>query len=186
MNQAECAYFTVHNGPLFGHEDIDINTVSEMYKVVILDISYCSLNDMKDLLNVRNENVIVIGSFDKIYGCGLRCGFCSFDHRYVEKMMLCRERYVSSQVEEFIMSEDLVQPKSVYLDRILGEFGDIIITHSHNYVTIIDNVQDIKSNYKPFVVGECKFIRVGIPSSETEYSALREDLHNARYSRKAS
>lgn len=173
MKQAECAYLTVHNGPLFGHEDIDIEKVSEMYKFVVLDISYCSLNDMKDMLNIRNENVIVVGSFDKIYGCGLRCGFCSFDPLYTERMMLCRERYVSSQVEEFIMSTNFVQPESEYLNRILEEFGDIIITHSHNYVTIIDNGHVMKSNSKPFMVGECKFIRMGIPSSEIEYSTLR-------------
>lgn len=177
---ADCAYFTIHNGPLFEHEDIDITKVSEQYRNVILDISYCSLAEMKSFLNIPHKNVIVVGSFDKIYGCGLRCGFCSFDNQYIDRMMLCRERYVSSQVEQFIINEDFLQPNLPYLESIVEEFGDIITFHSFNYITINDGLFEVQSNCKKIMVDGHKFIRFGIPSNESEYKRLREDLLNAR------
>jgi DNA-binding transcriptional MocR family regulator len=61
--------------------------------VTIVDISYVNINTIKYIFNKFDYNgkIIYIGSFDKMIGCGLRCGFALFPTKYINDIQLQRE-----------------------------------------------------------------------------------------------
>lgn len=66
-------------------------------RFAVLDLTYLQVDQLKDILSRKHDsNVIYVGSFDKILGCGLRAGFAVFPEALSSRMHLQRENYVNA------------------------------------------------------------------------------------------
>lgn len=69
----------------------------------VIDLTYCSLEKIQDMAKDiktcidagARRNVIYVGSFDKLFGAGLRLGFAFFSDEHAEAMSVQRENYIN-------------------------------------------------------------------------------------------
>lgn len=160
---ADVLYTTWIANNLFTHDQPNLNTLHKKYKWVIVDLTYCSIFKIKQAIKCFNfKNVIFVGSFDKIYGCGLRLGFCFFNKKHSKLIFLHRERYINAVACNFILSKKFTQPKRFYIKQ-----NHKIVSKTFNYLTIeTDKIPTF--NYKCFSIDNKKFIRICYPSCKNE------------------
>lgn len=142
-------------------------------KYNIIDLTYRNVEFIKYIVPILRENSknIIIGSFDKMYGCGLRLGFAIFPKELEEKMALQREQYINVLAYQWLIETNFKNNKSKYcelLQKIIGCENCI----NDNFITIKGNIQTTLPCYHFVVSGE-EFTRFGIPNNESEFNALK-------------
>lgn len=92
-NEKSVLYKTNLYTNLFYHNDKDGYKYIDNNKLYIInDYTYTPFDISVDKVS---KNKFIIGSFSKVYGCGIRLGFIIFDPRYEKIMNLYREQYVN-------------------------------------------------------------------------------------------
>ena len=153
-------YTTETYNNFFKHEKYD----TEFYNNVIIDETY-TLNEL--LRNIEPEdrifrkNEIIIGSFSKFGGCGLRLGYILFNKCWNEKMQLLREQYISPLASKYIINYN--GPDKTAIRNMIAKKCEYPIVSEHLcYTTIaVDNEISVL-NYKEFIVDNQRFIRIGV------------------------
>lgn len=143
-------YTTDIYGNLFRHKQYD----PKIYPRVILDETY-TMRVLRNPNRTFDENVIVIGSFSKFAGCGLRLGYILFNSKYNKKFQLLREQYISAAACQYVQKQSPI--------RIAG-FGEKeeypVVTKHPSYVTFIGEA-NIRYPHKSFVIDGQPFYRIG-------------------------
>ena len=144
----EWLYTTDTYNNLFKHKNFSEDT----YVNVIIDETY-TLKYLKNYTTIP-KNKIIVGSFSKAVGCGLRLGYILFNSIYNERFQLLREQYISSTAVEFLrniseydlnMEKDIDSPLCISSHKVYSTFSE-----------------KIGNNGKQFHVGKDIFFRYGI------------------------
>ena len=98
----DCFYSNYSNSSLFHYEGRTEHSLfgwNKNFKTTIIDLTYLNFKEMQMVMQadhiLENENAILIGSFDKLIGGGLRLGFVVFNKKWNDKMQLQREQYIN-------------------------------------------------------------------------------------------
>lgn len=178
-NIINCPLYTTYKySNLFKITNADFYSISNN-RVVILDVSYCNEDELKQLLTIprQNKNIIVIGSFDKLAGCGLRFGFCIFNSKYNNDMQLQREQFLNSIVEDFVVNRDFHYEKNDQYYNILSKMICDYDTLTYNYMTLCGNV-DANCQTKKIHIDNITFTRFGFPHDKYELNTICNALFN--------
>lgn len=121
----------------------------------IIDISYLNIGQIKRLIHNIPKNVIYVGSFDKLYGCGLRLGFAFFNENIKQEMFLQRENFINSMAYQFLMQFDKYE-------HIKPEYNMGGIFNSFNFYSQLGNIDINGSITKKFKINGIQFTRIGV------------------------
>lgn len=142
-------------------------------KYNIIDLTYRNVEFIKYIVPILRENPknIIIGSFDKMYGCGLRLGFAIFPKELEEKMALQREQYINMLAFNWIVKTNFEDNRSQYYNELFNlVFNNGFM--NDNYITIKGKIDTTLPCYH-FVVSRQEFTRFGIPNNESEFNAIK-------------
>lgn len=134
----------------------------------IRDISYSTLKQIKqEIADFRDNNIdnqVIIGSFDKVIGCGLRCGFAIFPPAFNHAIQLQREQFINKPSCDFIVNDlsRAVDSDISYLD------GYQFFDHCRNYITVRGNYNGPVA-HKNFCVND-----VGRPINFTRFGLTKD------------
>ena len=105
-------------------------------KYTIVDCSYTNpLGITAKLKSILAENVILVGGFQKTFGCGIRLGYAIFNKVLSEKIQLQRENYINSIAAHLLMTAKAKD----YLD---------CIDKNNSYQTALERqLQTVKNNF---------------------------------------
>jgi histidinol-phosphate/aromatic aminotransferase/cobyric acid decarboxylase-like protein len=153
-------YTTETYNNFFKHEKYD----TEFYNNVIIDETYTLselLRNIEPEDRIFRKNEIIIGSFSKFGGCGLRLGYILFNKYWNEKMQLLREQYISPLASKYIINYN--GPDKTAIRNMITKKCEYPIVSEHLcYTTIaVDNEISVL-NYKEFIVDNQRFIRIGV------------------------
>ena len=157
----------------------------------ILDVSYLTIDQIKAMMASypfeKHGNLIIIGSFDKLYGCGLRLGFAMFNASLSEMIWLQRENFLNSGAYEFMKSieyparsdedDKYFNMLKAHLENSKDRFQTAQICR--NFLTFSLHEIDLYKRllpYKMFTVDGHHMARFGMPSSQEELDQLMEVL----------
>lgn len=151
----------------------------------IVDLTYLSLNEIKDtaaeiktyINNNENRNIIYVGSFDKLFGAGLRLGFAFFTDRYAEDMAIQRENYINQLAADFILKNEFKEPEKKYwrfLQKALtdGKLSPYIML-CKNFITVPWKVNYTQLQHKEIKINGQWYSRFGIPHDKKEWFQLQ-------------
>lgn len=132
---------------LFRHENIIVESG-------IIDETY-TLNKLMDPGRELIENQIIIGSFSKFAGCGLRLGYILFNEKHADFFNLLREQYINGIACDFILRElPFFEPKLV------SQQYRYPIVSKHNVYTTYQTEYLDEPHHK-FSVDGISFCRIG-------------------------
>ena len=175
--------FTINN---FFNHTININNIKKS-KICILDASYINIincqQNIKNLINnICNnkyycKNTILLGSFDKIYGAGLRLGFAIFPKNLSKKILLQREIFINCAAAQFINNKNFLEPTNYFYKKIKSlNFNKIKLTYlfiCKNFITLCFNKeQKFQIQHKKQLIKKMYLYRFGIPNSIIEFNKL--------------
>ena len=170
--EVDVFYTTYSYNNLFKHTNINLNSVKSSYN--ILDVSYLSLGKIKKLVKKIDDKTIIIGSFDKMYGCGVRLGFAIYPKHLHNDIQLQREQYINSVAEEIILG--CYKPNHVWYNRVKKLLPKKSII-SYNYITIPFEYNG-NEYHKTFTIDGKTFTRFGIPYNKKTYDKLKDILND--------
>lgn len=149
----------------------------------ICDITYQNVEQMKKSIEKLSKNPknIIVGSFDKLFGCGLRLGFAIYPPHLHQKMALQREQYINVLAFNWLTQTDFCSPKNKYIDELYMQLSSIDYI-TDNFLTLVGDVKTTLPCHKFEVSGQ-KFTRFGIPNNNNEYEALVLVLRDFIYAR---
>lgn len=143
-------YTTDSYNNLFKHDNYE----ASIFPNVILDETYT----LQTLLNTDRQltnHLVVIGSFSKFAGCGLRIGYILFHESMSQRFNMLRESYLSSAACEFIQKREKISPQ-------LNEYNELypIVTKHPCYTTYAED-PGYQLPHKEFDIGGRTFYRFG-------------------------
>lgn len=145
------------------------------FKWVVVDITYSTIESIHYAIeNIKKyDNVILVGSFDKLFGCGLRLGFAIFPESLSKKMQLQREQYINPAAVNFLLNGKLETPKLEFYDKLVEDkfIKDIAICLNRSYLVIQGSV-NCTLPHTTFHIEGHPFTRFGIPYTKEEYDQL--------------
>ena len=140
----------------------------------ILDLTYHDWHSIKcHCASLNAEKEVVVGSFDKMLGCGIRLGFAVFPRQFNDRFQLQREQflnYSACQILEYLEKNPEVLRRSNCQERAekfwktclpAQIYKEDIITKTNNYITFRGNLDLNVPNIK-FEIDGKKFTRIGI------------------------
>lgn len=155
----------------------------------IVDLTYQPLSVSKAIIGALKhyDTVIIVASLGKIFGAGARLGYAIFPEHLKQKMDLQREQYINMAACQLILENSFeCGPYNPYFNK-LEEFlknNEILnqngVWLTNNYMTI-DKLVENQLNAKTFVVDNHEFMKLGIPSSQTELDCLIQVLYRGGY-----
>lgn len=167
-------YFTEKSNNLFFTEkNRKIEAVS---KYTIVDCSYLNIQELKEKIQQTKQQTtkhitVLIGSFDKLFGCGLRLGFAIFfDKSIISHLQLQRENFINSVAYEFIKQKKFkIRLSHKYAKLLQSKFPDCTVTNNFITIRVLNNNIKCKIPNKNISVQNQKYIRFGIPTNDNEY-----------------
>lgn len=182
--EADILYDNLGITTCFKYAFSQCNLYNTKTKYNIVDVTYKTINQMMILIPMlrKNPKNIIVGSFDKLVGAGLRLGFAIFPKELEEKMALQREQYINMLAFNWLVNTKLLDIKgSPYFEPLndIIESADYI---TDNFLTVKGNVQTTLPCFH-FTVDGYDFTRFGIPNSQAEFDALKlvlKDFINVR------
>lgn len=140
-------------------------------KYILVDLTYKTLPEMIRRIKEIKESkladkTIIVGSFDKEIGGGLRLGYAIYPKKLHVDMELQREQYINMLAYTFLINFDY-NPVNHFTDIQLEECDYL----TNNFITIKGNV-DTTLNCLHFNISGQDFTRFGIPSNLEEKNAL--------------
>lgn len=157
----------------------DIKNSKASYNII--DLTYKSFFEMRYLIPILRENPknIIIGSFDKMAGGGLRLGFAIFDKSLKDSMALQREQYINMLAYNWLIDTDFKNKnfRSKFYAKLekLARREDFL---TDNFLTIKGDISTTIPCYKFKSKNGEEFTRFGIPNSEEEFRALEIVLNH--------
>lgn len=140
-------YTTDTYNNLFEHKNIFFEGVT------ILDETYTQrqlISSAKDI----NDNKIIIGSFSKTAGAGLRLGYCLFSDKWKRRFQLLREQYISSAACKW-----LINTKGLYNNASpVGNIPYEVVSYHPVYITV--KAKELPFPHKHFTISGVDFCRV--------------------------
>lgn len=153
------------NNDIF-HEFVE----KKKYNYRILDETY-NLEHLRIGDYKTDGKTIVIGSFSKFCGAGLRLGYALFPDLFSHKMQLLREQYINSEAVRFIFNFDINKgPESIIPDctsdpLLEAKFIPFNVYAWHpTYITV--QAETLPFPHKHFVVDGVPFCRFGRPKNK--------------------
>lgn len=151
-----------------------ITNVGNFWK--ILDLTYYDWHNIKSwACSLDAEKRVIVGSFDKMLGCGIRLGFALFPRQFNDQFQLQREQflnYSACQILEYLKENPDVLKRSSLEER-ANKFWDTclpaqiykedIVTKTNNYITFRGDLNLMVPCTK-FEIDGMKFTRIGISS----------------------
>lgn len=147
----------------------------------ILDLTYLQPDQLKDILASKlSSNIIYVGSFDKLLGCGTRAGFAVFPEQLSQKIQLQRENYVNALAADVFQNLE----SCCCVARKLSPFQKWHLGNLHlscksfatgNYITV-QSGQDISFPCKKTVINGITYSRYGMPDSQKTLIRLLHEL----------
>ena len=150
-------------------------------RFAVLDLTYLQPDALKEVLSHRpNSNVVYVGSFDKLLGCGIRAGFAVFPEELSSRMQLQRENYVNALAAETFQKLDcLCDTASAMSPFQKWHLGSLHLDHicfaTGNYITI-ESSKDIGFPCKQFAVNGVTYSRYGMPDDQKTLIGLLHEL----------
>jgi histidinol-phosphate/aromatic aminotransferase/cobyric acid decarboxylase-like protein len=163
----------------------DLNESAAKYN--ICDITYQNIDCMKQSIEIllKNPKNIIVGSFDKLIGCGLRLGFAIYPKSLHHKMSLQREQYINSLAFSWLINTDFDIDKPRYKEELIQMTSSIDYV-TDNFITLYGDVISTIPCHK-FVVDNHTFTRFGMPNNQTEFEALKliitDFIHDRLYNK---
>ena len=140
----------------------------------IIDMTYFDFDSIKSrVAGLDTEKRVIVGSFDKILGCGIRLGFAIFPRQFNDRFQLQREQflnYSACQILEYLQTNPDVLKRSACQDRAekfwktclpAQIYKEDIVTKTNNYITFRGDLNLSVPNVK-FEIDDHKFTRIGI------------------------
>ena len=139
----------------------------------ICDVTYQNIDEIKNSIKILRNNPknIIVGSFDKLVGCGLRLGFAIYPEELHHKMSLQREQYINALAYDWLITTDFNITPSKYKQMLKQYLSDNDCI-TDNYITIRASVVTNIPHHS-FTVNGITFTRFGIPNNDSEYEALK-------------
>lgn len=180
-NQAsDIVYINAGITPFFSFNiDIDIDKLLINHHFIMIDITYLTIAEMKAFVK-KYDKVIIVGSFDKCVGCGLRCGFVIYPQELHQIMALQREQYINALACQWLLNCDFKDLQSGFKTRleeaIVNEYP-LTSLITNNFLTISGKVES-SLPHRYFNIGNYDFTRFGMPHNNDEYQSLLQGLKN--------
>lgn len=170
--QAEIYYTTLGRNNLFVAKD-QLTTENQKFKLI--DVSYFNIYQIKQII-INYPNDIICGSFDKIYGPGLRLGFAIYPQKYNQKFQLQREQYINALAASFLINNN-IQNISIELPEYIKIFQKLpnYICNTNNYITF-EGKLETKIKGKIFNIKDNYFTRYGIPETKAIAKKLLKEI----------
>ena len=160
--------------------DYDCNAIkSAKSKYKLVDLTYKKTSEIKHIIQDFKDcdDVIIVGSFDKMFGCNLRLGFAIYPEHLHHKMSLQREQYINALAFNFLVNyqgydnamkyekelTSLSCYNSILTDNFITFYGQIDTTLPHHNFQLED--YEIDGTYH-------KFTRFGLPNNIDELNQL--------------
>lgn len=144
----------------------------------ILDVSYLTIEQIKDIIKkvYNSENSIIVGSFDKLFGCGLRLGFAIYPEKLNDAMQLQREQFINCAAFEFLTNHPVRTPASKYYLQLQKMLKQDSLTR--NFIVLPGHIQcNLNAHYFQLRQRDTDkmqdFTRLGIPSTQEEFDAVK-------------
>lgn len=141
-------------------------------KYNICDITYQNIEQIRQSIKVLRNNPknIIVGSFDKLVGCGLRLGFAIYPKELHHQMSLQREQYINSLAFKWLVETDFNISSPKYKNELYLHLSSIDYI-TDNFITVVGDVNTTLPCYK-FEIDNQHFTRFGLPNNDTEYESL--------------
>ena len=146
-------YGTYETNNVLCHE-MNLSNIKKS-RYAIIDVSYSDIEQIREIIHDIPENAIYVGSFDKLYGCGLRLGFAFFNDNIKDEMYLQREHFINSAAYQFLNDFD----KYENIKPIYNTEGDF---NSFNFYSKQGNIDIEGSITKKFYSDGIKYTRIGV------------------------
>lgn len=152
----------------------------------IIDCSYLNPFELSDYYaDILTDKSILIGGFQKTYGCGIRLGYAIFPKCIGNEMHLQRENYISAvacQVLNWSYSEfkKLNDINTCYYRFIAEKCKDIEFQHylCQSYLTVITNNVPCFP-YKSFNIDDKRqFVRIGVATTYQAQQMIAQYLRS--------
>ena len=140
----------------------------------IMDLTYFDFHSIKCRASCLDaEKEVIVGSFDKMLGCGIRLGFAIFPRQFNDRFQLQREQflnYSACQILEYLEKNPEVLRRSNCQERAekfwktclpVQIYKEDIITKTNNYITFRGDLNLSIPNRK-FEIDDQPFTRIGI------------------------
>lgn len=140
-------------------------------RFAILDLTYLRVDQLKEVLSCKlSSNVVYVGSFDKLLGCGIRAGFAVFPEDLSSRMHLQRENYVNALAAETFqnlesccsIAASLSPLQKWHLDSMHLGCSSFA---TGNYITV-ESSKDIGFYCKQFAINGVTYSRYGMPNDQ--------------------
>ena len=142
----------------------------------IIDVSYFNIQQIKEII-IKYPQDIICGSFDKLFGPGLRLGFCIYPKQYNNKFQLQRQQYINALASIFLIENyirDYTYKFPLYMDKFKSLPNFLCMTN--NYITFKGNLNtNILS--KKVSIDNQYFTRFGIPQNAEIANILFQELN---------
>lgn len=156
----------------------DIESAKAKYKLV--DVTYKNTSEIRTIINEFRDkkDVIIVGSFDKMFGCNLRLGFAIYPEHLHHKMSLQREQYINALAYNFLINYDGHNNTIKYKKELteLTHYDNCVLTD--NFITFYGQVDTTLPHYN-FQLEDYKsegfyhtFTRFGLPKNDDELNQL--------------
>lgn len=156
--------------------EYDINLLNNSYSNYnIIDLTYKSIKECKTLIPIllKNPKNIIVGSFDKCIGCGLRLGYAIYNEKYNNDFQLQREQYINALACKYLINNKFKDINNMY--KYLLQNNSKIFQITNNFLNI-NYLIDTNLPNKKFTIQKHTFTRFGIPKSISEFIKLQRIL----------
>lgn len=171
--QADWYYTTLGRNNWFKYND---SLIFQHCGKRIIDVSYFNIQQIKEII-IKYPQDIICGSFDKLFGPGLRLGFCIYPKQYNNKFQLQRQQYINALASNFLIENyirDYTYKFPLYMDKFKSL--PIFLCMTNNYMTFKGNLNtNIIS--KKVSINNQYFTRFGIPQNAEIANILFQELN---------
>lgn len=160
-------------------------------RVSIIDLTYCELDEICKIARYFNEyrldqpanikpNIIYVGSFDKMFGAGLRLGFAFFSNAHVDSMALQRENYINQLAADFILKHEFEEPEKKYYNLLKQAYAECKIDRRSmlckSFITVPFKADYTQLQHREIQLNGQWWSKFGIPHDEEEWFQLQMTL----------
>lgn len=164
----DSGYITDTFNNLFKHYNPHINKG-------IIDETYTLNYLMHNKTQYIPENIIIIGSFSKVIGCGYRLGYILFNAKHYDYFNMIREQYINTAAAQYLIEHqyNLKDIINVALTPCGIKTTLPVVSRHANYITV--QATTVPIPHKIFKVDGISFCRIGIGNIQQINNKLAND-----------
>ena len=183
--KGDCFYSNYGNSSLFSYSggiESAIIGWNTNFKSTIIDLTYLNYKEMKQAIHsllIGSPNNIIIGSFDKMIGCGLRLGFVIYNPKYNDAMQLQREQYINMCAYNWLLRViekdfETIYPQNPLRDKLNENCFPVLPSDwsfNDNYISVPYYIE-ANLNEAHFEISGHQFTKFGIPACKEDVDRL--------------